>query len=172
MCSRRSCPTQKARPTPVSTTQRTAWSLATRCRVASRTSLVATSSAFIASGRLKVTVATPPVRSSSTAPSGDGEPGVVELWAPGLFSCSATAVGSFVCGCAQAAVLECSFQLQYVAAVSNPDFPRGDEGTIMVSRECAPEVLGRARPYEKDFSQVTKGITHGGDEAEDRGRAA
>jgi hypothetical protein len=42
----------------------------------------------------------------------------------------------------------------------------------MVSRECAPEVLGRARPYEKDFSQVTKGITHGGDEAEDRGRAA
>ena len=26
----------------------------------------------------------------------------------------------------------------------------------MVTRECAPEVLGRARPYEKDSRQVTE----------------
>ena len=66
MCSRRSWPTQNARPVPVSTTTRTAASSATRCRVASSSSLVGVSSAFMASGRLNVTVATPPLTSSST----------------------------------------------------------------------------------------------------------
>ena len=66
MCSRRSCPTQNALPVPVRTTTRTSTSSATRCRVESSSSLVGVSSAFMASARLNVTVATPPLTSSST----------------------------------------------------------------------------------------------------------
>ena len=65
-CSLRSCPTQNARPVPVSTTQRAAGSSATLRTVSSSASLVATSRLFMASGRLSVMVATPSVRSSST----------------------------------------------------------------------------------------------------------
>ncbi len=59
MCSLRSWPTQKARPLPVSTTQRTAASSAAWRTASSSASLVATSRPFIASGRFKVIVATP-----------------------------------------------------------------------------------------------------------------
>src|SRR5689334_6317600 len=69
MCSLRSWPTQKPRPVAVSTTQRTAGSSATE-RTASRSAtLVATSRLFMASGRLRVIVATPSVTSSSTGAS-------------------------------------------------------------------------------------------------------
>ena len=53
MCSLRSCPTQNARPLPVSTTQRAAGSSATARTVSSSASLVATSRLFIASGRFE-----------------------------------------------------------------------------------------------------------------------
>ena len=66
MCSLRSWPTQKARPVPVSTTHRTAASSATWRTAASSASLVATSRLFIASGRLRVMVATPSATSSRT----------------------------------------------------------------------------------------------------------
>ena len=66
MCSLRSCPTQNARPVPVSTTQRTA-SSDRASRTASRSAtLVATSRLFIASGRFRVIVATPSVTSYRT----------------------------------------------------------------------------------------------------------
>src|SRR4051794_24809149 len=66
MCSLRSWPTQNARPVPVSTTHRTVSSPDTRCRAASNASLVATSRLFIASGRLRVTVAMPWATSTRT----------------------------------------------------------------------------------------------------------
>ena len=69
MCSLRSWPTQNARPVPVSTTQRAAGSSATARTTSSRASLVATSRLFIASGRLRVMVATPSVTSRSTGES-------------------------------------------------------------------------------------------------------
>ena len=59
MCSLRSCPTQNPRPVPVSTTQRTASSFATCVTMSRNDSLVAMSRLFIASGRLRVMVATP-----------------------------------------------------------------------------------------------------------------
>ncbi len=59
MCSLRSCPVQKARPVPVSTTHRTAVSSATCCTISRSSTLVATSRLFIASGRFRVIVATP-----------------------------------------------------------------------------------------------------------------
>ena len=66
MCSLRSWPTQNARPVPVSTTQRTAGSSAAWRTASSSASLVATSRLFIASGRLRVMVATPSATSSRT----------------------------------------------------------------------------------------------------------
>ena len=72
MCSLRSWPTQNARPVPVSTTQRTAASSATWRTAASSASLVATSRLFIASGRLRVMVATPSATSSRTGEASVG----------------------------------------------------------------------------------------------------
>ena len=69
MCSFRSCPTQNARPVPVSTTQRTAVSSAARVTASSSASLVATSRLFIASGRFSVMVATPSATAYSTGES-------------------------------------------------------------------------------------------------------
>src|SRR5689334_14053429 len=66
MCSLRSWPTQKPRPVPVSTTQRTSGSSDAWVTAASSDSLVATSRLFIASGRLRVIVVTPSVWSTST----------------------------------------------------------------------------------------------------------
>jgi hypothetical protein len=48
----------------------------------------------------------------------------------------------------------------------------GEIGTIMVTGECVTEVLDRARPTRRTQASNERGITHGGDEAEDRGRAA
>ena len=59
MCSLRSWPVQNARPVPVSTTQRTAGSCAAWSTVSRRSTLVAMSRLFIASGRLRVMVPTP-----------------------------------------------------------------------------------------------------------------
>ena len=66
MCSRRSWPTQNARPVPVSTTHRTVASWATAVSVSTSASFVAMSSEFMASGRFRRTVATEPSRSTRT----------------------------------------------------------------------------------------------------------
>ena len=92
-CSRRSCPTQNARPVPVSTTARTCGVLGggrAACRAAR--SSVALSSAFIASGRSMVTVATPSVTSYSTGVAHVGLRAVVVEWlTEGPGSCRRTA---------------------------------------------------------------------------------
>ena len=60
-------PAEKARsPAPVSTTQRTLVSVASSASTRSSSVISSTSSAFIFSGRFRVTVAMPPSRSSST----------------------------------------------------------------------------------------------------------
>jgi hypothetical protein len=58
--SRRSCPAQKARPDPVSTTTRTALSRPASRNAARSEVFIGTVSAFRASGRSSVTVATAP----------------------------------------------------------------------------------------------------------------
>ena len=65
-CSRRSWPTQKARPAPVSTTARTASSAAIASSVSRSSSFSAMFSEFSDSGRLSVSVATPSVMSTSS----------------------------------------------------------------------------------------------------------
>ena len=73
-CSRRSCPAQKPRPAPVSTTARTAGSAATSRTVSSSASFSSTVSELSASGRFSVTVATPSLAWSRTV-SDTGPPG-------------------------------------------------------------------------------------------------